>query len=216
MINFYEYHPEKNMSFGQRCLDRTPLTEEEIAFLRKEIREIQADESIFVFNDENHIKKSTCYDVKNDKIYITRNVYPDTKSFSLHPRDQMSPRAVLGHEYYGHKPQRERYLKEASGEIEAIPTWQDEAFASINAAFHTPNLDDKDRVLLLNDAAMRAQEAGQFFEFTDEMKEIIYGKWNPPEKGIVPVTEVVVFHSYPGGGRDAEDGESDDDMPRMC
>lgn len=58
MIEYKEIAINKNMSFGQRCLYRTPLTEDEIKWLKDEIRPIGADESKFVFNDEEHIHKS--------------------------------------------------------------------------------------------------------------------------------------------------------------
>lgn len=190
---------QRNMSYGCRCLDRTPLTKEEIAYLKNEIKAIKADESIFIFNDKEHITKSTCYDIENDVIYVTRNVFPDTKSFSTHPRDQMSPRAVLAHEYYRHRMARERYLKELSGQLEPIPLWKDEAFASANAALNTPNLNDRDRVFLLNDAYERAREASHEFKFTDEMKEIIYGHWKPNERKIVSIEQVISFYSIPSG-----------------
>ena len=60
----------KEMANGQRNLARTPLTEKEIEYVKSEIHRIEADESIFVFNDPDHIQRSTCYDYVNDIIYV--------------------------------------------------------------------------------------------------------------------------------------------------
>ena len=92
----------KDMANGMRDMSRRPLSADEIDFVKSEIRRIEADESVFVFNDEDHQNGSTCYNFIDDKIYVTRNVFPDTKYGSTHPRDIMSVGAVLAHEYYGH------------------------------------------------------------------------------------------------------------------
>ena len=41
-------------------MSHIPLTDEEIEFVKNEIRAIGADESVFVFNHEAHINSSTC------------------------------------------------------------------------------------------------------------------------------------------------------------
>ena len=46
---------DKNMANGMRNMSRTPLSEEEIAFVKSEINALGADEDVFVFNDERHI-----------------------------------------------------------------------------------------------------------------------------------------------------------------
>ena len=86
---------DKSMANGMRDTSKTPLSEHEIEFVKSEIQRIGADLSIFVFNDEEHISSSTCYSFIEDKIYVTRNVFPDEKYGSTHPRDLMSVGAVL-------------------------------------------------------------------------------------------------------------------------
>lgn len=204
------------MSRGQRCLSRAPFTGEEIEILRKAIRSIGADESVFVFNDPNHMGGSTCYNYQDDVVYVTRNVFPNEDSLSTHPRDRLTPRAVLAHEYYGHRAARQRYLDEESGIVEKEPLWRDEAYASINAAFNTPGLTQVERAELIYDAVKRAEEYSQIIVPTAEMKEVLYGKWEYcPERNIVDIEEYVVFAPFPGGERDGEDRDGDRPLPGM-
>ena len=42
----------KDMANGMRDMSRRPLSADEIDFVKSEIRRIEADESVFVFNDE--------------------------------------------------------------------------------------------------------------------------------------------------------------------
>lgn len=93
----------KDLANGMRNTSKTPLTDTEIAFIKSEIQRIGADQSVFIFNNKNHLSSSTCYNFVEDKIYVTRNVFPDEKYGSIHPRDLMSVGAVLAHEYYGHR-----------------------------------------------------------------------------------------------------------------
>lgn len=67
---------DKNMSNGMRCLQRVPLTEEEIDVVKQEIKRIQADESKFIFNDPEHIGLSTCYSFYLDVVYVTKKCIP--------------------------------------------------------------------------------------------------------------------------------------------
>lgn len=168
---------DKNMAKGMRDMSRTPLTNEEIVFVKLEIQQIGADENIFVFNDEEHIPLSTCYNFIEDRIYITRNVFPDTKYGSIHPRDLMSVRAVLAHEYYGHRTYREEYMADyiKSPNFHTTEIWKDECRASITAAKITPNLTEKDKSNLVMDAIYRAQEYNHRIEMDDFMKEVVYG-----------------------------------------
>ena len=103
---------DKDMANGMRDTSKTPLSESEINYVKSEIQRIGADLSVFVFNDEEHLSSSTCYNFVEDKIYVTRNVFPDEKYGSTHPRDLMSVGAVLAHEYFGHRPYREEYLSD--------------------------------------------------------------------------------------------------------
>ncbi len=171
---------DKGMANGMRNTSKTPLTDEEIELVKKEIRRIEADESVFVFNDPDHIADSTCYNFEDDKVYVTRNVFPDTKYGSVHPRDTMSIGAVLAHEYYGHRPNRGEYLDDwrKGKEYHTIPIWQDECRASLTAAQMAPGLTDIDRRDLVMDAVYRAREYGQLIEMNDFMKEAVYGYGN--------------------------------------
>ena len=175
----------RNMANGRRDASRTPLSEDEIAYVKSEIKRIQADEAVFVFNDENYIDKSTCYSIVDDRIYVTRNVFPDEKYGSTHPRDLMSVGAVLAHEYYGHRIYREEYLDDLERDDGqwTTPEWQDECRASITAAKLTPNLTERDKSNLVQDAIFRAKEFGHLIEMDDFMKEVVYG-YSRTEKNI--------------------------------
>lgn len=176
---------DKDMANGMRDTSKTPLSDAEIEFVKSEIRRIGADESIFVFNDEDHITVSTCYNFIDDLIYVTRNVFPDEKYGSTHPRDLMSVGAVLAHEYYGHRFYREEYLYDYSqGEgYQTTEMWQDECRASITAAKLAKNLTERDKSNLVMDAIYRAKEYGHLIEMDDFMKEVLYG-YSEGEKGI--------------------------------
>lgn len=75
----YMTDDNKNMSNGMRDFSGTPLKAEEIKFIKTEIKRIGADISVFIFNDEEHLRTSTCYNFVDDCIYVTRNVFPDMK-----------------------------------------------------------------------------------------------------------------------------------------
>lgn len=177
----------KMMANGMRNKSGTPLTEEEIELVKSEIRAIGADEDVFIFNDEEHMKKSTCYNWQNDKIYVTRNIFPDVNSGSIHPRDIMSVRAVLAHEYYGHRPHHDEYESDykIDKDFHTIPLWQDEQRASLEAAEKCKNLTAMDRRDLVLDVIYRAEEAGHVAEMTDFMKETLYG-YSKEERNISP------------------------------
>ncbi len=191
----------KNMANGYRNLSLLPLTDEEISIVIKEGESIGINSDIFIFNDEEHVKsayKGTGYNFIDDKIYITKNVFRDENSFSTHPRDRLSVRAVLAHEYYGHRPFREEYLNDYKNKTQTISEWEDECRASINAALHTPNLTDQERSLLLEDAFFRAREYGQEIDMnSDNNKELrdfyssLYG-YNHNKKNIVPTYSLVL------------------------
>lgn len=171
---------DKDMANGMRDTSKTPLTELEIEYVKSEIQRIGADLSVFVFNDEEHLSLSTCYNFIEDKIYVTRNVFPDEKYGSTHPRDLMSVGAVLAHEYFGHRPYRNEYLSdlEQGDDYHTTPLWQDECRASINAAKTAHNLTDRDKSNLVMDAIYRAKEFGHLIEMDDFMKEVVYGYSN--------------------------------------
>lgn len=177
---------DKNMSNGMRDLSRTPLTDEEIEFVKSEIRRIGADESVFVFNDKEHIERSTCYNAIKDIVYVTKNVFADESGNSIHPRDTMSAAAVLAHEYYGHRIYRQEYIDDHNrGDgIDTTPLWQDEVRASITAAQIAPGLTEMERKDLIMDAMYRAKEVGLPMEMNDFMKEVVYG-YTREERNII-------------------------------
>lgn len=148
---------------GLRCSPLHTLSENEINHLKDEIRTIKADENIFIFNKGQF----TGYIPERDTIYIKGNVFPSNDN-SIHPRDLMSERAVLAHEYYGHRAYRNTKLQDGS--------WNDEFRASYMAAKNTPNLNDKDRQYLILDAIERAKEAGVTITYNKFMRRILYGK----------------------------------------
>ena len=146
---------------GLRKSATLPLSNEDIIFLKSEIKNIGADENIFIFNSG----VSTGYNDKYDIIRITSNVFPDENS--LHPRDLMSARAVLAHEYYGHRAYRNTKLAPGS--------WNDEFRASYSAAKNCPNLSLQDRAYLIMDAIERAKEVGVTIKYNEFMRRVLYG-----------------------------------------
>ena len=152
----------RDMAKGMRKSSTIPLSGDDKVHLLKEIRAIQADEDVFVFRD--YI--GTGYSDKRDKVYISSNVFPSADN-SKHPRDLMSERAALAHEYYGHRANRNSTLEPGS--------WNDEFRASYFAARDCPNLSDEDRRYLILDAVERAKEAGVSIEYNDFMRRVVYG-----------------------------------------
>ena len=153
------------------------LTDSDIDYIKNEIKAIGADEKLFVFNSE--ITRGTCFLPSDGKIHIKGNIFPDLNSD--HPRDRMSVRAVLAHEYYGHRPYRSQYLKEDSDTSpDALNrimarAWADEFRASYMAAKNAPNLSDEDRMLLIRDSICRAEEAGVTIKYNSFMRRVLYG-----------------------------------------
>jgi hypothetical protein len=88
---------------------------------------------------------------------------------SIHPRDLMSSRAVLAHEYYGHRPYRNADIKLPAG------SWNDEFRASYMAARNAPELSNDDRRYLILDALERAKSAGVTVTYNSFIKEVLYG-----------------------------------------
>ena len=152
---------DNRSSSGLRRSPFNTLTPEDIEYIKSEIQGIGADESKFIFNRGAR----TSYSDKHDLIFIRGDVFPDTNS--LHPRDLMSERAVIAHEYYGHRAYRNTSLPKGS--------WNDEFRASYIAALTTPNLSSEDRRFLMLDAVERAKEAGVRIEINSAMRRYIYG-----------------------------------------
>ena len=156
------------------------LNENEIQQLKDDIHLIGADESIFSFNSE--YVRGTCYRPQEDRIHVKGNVLSDYHS--THPRDLMSQRAVLAHEYYGHRPYRAQYLLEYEqldlGNDELLLVlarreWADEFRASYMAAKYAPGLTQEDRYYLILDALERAREAFISIKYNDFIRRALHG-----------------------------------------
>ena len=80
----------------------------------------------------------------------------------------MSERAVLAHEYYGHRSFR--------GTQVDLGSWNDEFRASYKAAIIAPGLSDEDRAYLIMDAIERAKQAGVTIKYNDFMRKVLYGQ----------------------------------------
>lgn len=203
LFEFTAVPPDKDMSNGMRMYGNSPLTESEISIVKQAITEIEADQNVFVFNDPDHLS-NTCYNSSDDIIYIGRNIFPDTKYGSTHPRDMMSIRAVLAHEYYGHRTYRDEYLEDLFSSRTTTPEWQDECRASITAAKIAPGLTQMDRYHLVQDAVKRAEEYGQWIKTDEFMKEVLYGyPRTTEERGISSRIQAIEYVSAESQERNA-------------
>ena len=137
------------------------LTAKDIAKLKADITAIGADATKFIFNQGQH----TCYIDDADIILVCGDVLPDN-IYSIHPRDMMSARAVLAHEYYGHRAYQGTPLSQGS--------WNDEFRASYMAARNAPGLTEQDRVFLIMDAMERAKTAGVTISWNSFMRSVAY------------------------------------------
>ncbi|MEE0874753.1 MAG: hypothetical protein UIH27_14965, partial [Ruminococcus sp.] len=151
----------RNLPNGLRMPTNHVLTDDEIRFLTNEINAIGADISIFRFNEGYR----TGYDDVLDEIRVRGDILPDLSS--NHPRDRMSPRAALAHEYYGHRANRGTNLSKGA--------WNDEFRASYMAAKNCPNLTDSDRRYLILDAIERAKEKGVTIKYNRFIRRMLYG-----------------------------------------
>ena len=141
------------------------LNDEEISILLEEAESIGIDTTVLRFNYDK--VKGTSYIDALDEIAVKGNVLPDDYSGSKHPRDIMSSRAVLAHEYYGHRRHKDNPYPQGS--------WEDEYRASRIAAEITPNLTDEERRHLVLDALSRKEEAGVEHEKDEFERRILYG-----------------------------------------
>lgn len=122
---------------------------------------LNIDESILKFNSGVR----TGFSDQRGCINIRGDILPDIDSTVV--RDRMSQKAVLAHEYYGH-------YKNHPSEYD-IGDWRDEFRASYDAAVNAPSLSDEERAHLMIDAYDRAREAGQFLDYDEVARRIIYG-----------------------------------------
>lgn len=155
----------RKMAYGLRKSPKIKLSDNDKSLILNEITAINADPNVFVFRDGF----GSGYSDSRDIIFISSNIFPSNDG-SLHPRDLMSERAVLAHEYYGHRTHRGTALEKGS--------WNDEFRASYTAAKICPNLTDEDRRYLILDAIERAKEAGINIQYNDFIRRVLYGKEN--------------------------------------
>ena len=151
----------RGMSNGQRTSPHHILSEDEKQYILAKAKELEIPESILEFN----VGTQTGFDDFSQKIHIRGDVLPDLSSTSL--RDQMSEKAVLAHEYYGH------YKNHPSGF--RVGDWRDEFRASYCAAVNAPSLSDDERRMLMLDAYDRAHEAGVVVQYNKDARRLIYG-----------------------------------------
>lgn len=153
---------ERNLSNGLRKPSSYILTTQEIEQVIAEAEEIDIDTNVLRFNEG----RCTGYSDEKDVIFIRGNIIPDIASTKN--RDRMSVRAVLAHEYYGHRSFRFSTLNAGS--------WKDEFRASYVAAIKAPNLTQEDRATLMVDAYERAEEAGIVLKKTKKYNRIVFGE----------------------------------------
>ncbi|MGN0683549.1 MAG: phage minor capsid protein, partial [Oscillospiraceae bacterium] len=151
----------RNMANGQRRNRSYELTSEDISYVKAEAESIGIPTNVLKFNSGNQ----TGFSDIDENVRIKGDVFPDENS--TNNRDTLSVRAVLAHEYYGH------YKSHPSPYD--VGDWRDEFYASYNAAVNTPNLSDEDRAKLMIDAYDRAKEAGEYLEYDDTARRLIYG-----------------------------------------
>ena len=153
----------REMANGLRNSRYHILTDDEIETIKKDIRDIQADIHVFKFNKGQRTSYSDAF----DEVRVRGDVLPNLNS--THPRDLMSARAVLAHEYYGHRPYRNA--------VNPLPygCWNDEFRASYMAAKNAPGLSDDDRKYLILDALERAKSAGVSIVNNSLIRRVLYG-----------------------------------------
>lgn len=169
-IKFIPVSAEREAPNGRRCRSGAKLTDGDIIFLLGQIRAIGADASAFAFNGGSR----TRYDAKSGKIHVARDVFP-CEIYSPHPRDLLSPRAVLALEYYGRNP--------------------DDVCACLNAAVGAPGLRPLDRFTLVNFARHLACERSLELELADGMKDILNGRYEHDPAKTVSARDFIAFRA---------------------
>jgi hypothetical protein len=145
---------------GSRQSRFNELSLEEIEHVKKEFIEIGGDPDVLRFNKGSQ----TSYVDDFDKIYVRGDIFP--LEDAIHPRSAMSSKAALAHEL-GHKAHRGTKVPPNS--------WNDEFRASYWAAKNVKGLSAEERIHLIQDAILRAQEAGVPIRNNKFMNKILYG-----------------------------------------
>ena len=123
-------------------------------YVEAEAKSIGIDPNYLRFNEPG---KGTSYDPVDDVVDIKGDIFP--RLTVAHPRAKMSVRAVLAHEFYGHRPNRAQYIWELENNVPFNSSeWEDEFRASYNASKAEIDLCADDRAYLRDDAITRAEE----------------------------------------------------------
>lgn len=152
----------RGMAYGQRSPVGHLLTPKEVKEVYKAAEELGIPAKMLRINSGPRTGYSDLYNV----IYIRGDILPDLNSSMAN--DRMSIKAVLAHEYYGHKAFYPSKYEEGD--------WRDEFRASYVAALKAPNLSEAERADLIIDAYDRARNAGFYYEYSKAAKEILYGR----------------------------------------
>ena len=152
---------QRTMANGQRTSPHHILTKSEIDSVLADADSLGVPRSLLRFN----AKSQTGFYEDDGVIYIRGDILPDLRSLAL--RDNLTQKAVLAHEYYGH------YMSNPSNY--RVGDWRDEFRASYNAAVNALNLSDDERRMLMLDAYDRAKEAGVTVKYNKKARELIYG-----------------------------------------
>lgn len=163
------YNNDRNRSFADRTMANSmrrsrfsTLTDSEIEQLLQEADELDIPHNILQFNQGAR----TAFNERKRIIYVRGDVMPDLDHGNS-PRDTMSSKAVLAHEYYGHYCNHPSQFNAGD--------WRDEFKASYDAALNAPNLSDNERRQLMLDAFDRAKEAGVAVSYNKQARRVILG-----------------------------------------
>lgn len=149
------------MANGLRTSPLHILDDVEIDAVLQDAEILEIPKDVLEFNKGSQ----TGFSDSNQMIHVRGDILPDLKSTNL--RDNLSQRAVLAHEYYGHYKAHPSQFR--------IGDWRDEFRASYRAAVDAPGLDDEERRMLMLDAYDRAKEAGVPVRYNKTTRRIIYG-----------------------------------------
>jgi hypothetical protein len=145
---------------GLRRSPQYQLSPIQIRRLKAEFQEIGGDPRRLRFNQGPR----TAYSDLDDTIYVRGDVLPPSLPRSAHPRTLLSSRAALAHEL-GHAHFR--------GTGAPPGAWYDEFRASYWAARNVPGMSGEERLRLVQDALMRAQEHGTTIKQNTFMRETL-------------------------------------------
>lgn len=174
---------------GLRTLSENELDESEIAEVIKAAESVEIPAEYFVFNDEKSLLgvEGTCYHREDDKIYVTRDVFPDQNELSLHPRNLLSVKSILAIEYYG---RRKNCLDNPSASYD----WRAKVECVTDVSRFAPGLTQYEKMMLIQYVGCIAEEHGYSVINDEYDKSILYGDGTaePVKKSITyePLDEV--------------------------